>query len=691
MKGKIVKNLEARALPKRPAKSPFEHWWMQKDDDGVAWLYLDKKGEKTNTLSKAVLLELDKIIDKVDADPPKALVIRSAKPGGFCAGADIREFKDFAKSGTEGVLIKGHEVFDKLEALAIPTIAVIHGHCLGGGMEMALACQYRIGVKGSLQMGLPEIRLGLHPGLGGTYRLTGLIDPTEAMTMMLTGSSAFGSQTVKRGLVDALIEERHSEAAVRAAVEGKIEKQDQDFKDHALNSGAARKLTARKMRAMSEAKAPSAHYPAPYALIDLWEEHGGDPEKMQKAEIESFAKVMKSETAQNLIRVFFLQQGLKDLAKKGAEVRHVHVIGAGAMGGDIAGWCALQGLKVTLADMKTEPIAKAMKNAEALCRDKHKSRVETRDTLDRLIPDMKNLGVTRADLVIEAVPENPELKQRIYKAVEPKMKKGAILATNTSSIPLEVLAKGLKRPASFVGLHFFNPVSKMMVVEIVHHSKTGKQVMADALSFTGRISKLPVPVKSYPGFLVNRALTPYLLEAIVLLDEGVEKETIDKAALDFGMPMGPVELADQVGLDICLDVGEMLGQNLKKPVAAIPAWFRKKVKDGELGRKTGQGFYTWKEGRAEKKKDAKKPDPVIADRLILPMLDACVECYREKVITDLDHLDAAMIFATGFAPFRGGPMHYAKARGVKEIVKTLENLGKEQGERFKPDKGWKDL
>lgn len=353
----------------------------------------------------------------------------------------------------------------------------------------------------------------------------------------------------------------------------------------------------------------------------------------------------------------------------------------------------MQGLKVTLSDQKAEPVAKAVKNAAKLCKDKHKSSIETRDTLDRLIPDMNDYGLRNADLVIEAVPENLEIKARLYERIEPQMKKGAILATNTSSIPLDDLAKNLKTPANFTGLHFFNPVAKMMVVEVVSHDKTAKKVTDAAMSFAGMIGKLPAPVASYPGFLVNRALTPYLLEALLLLDEGVQKEKIDKAAEDFGMPMGPIELIDQVGLDICLHVADMLSGKLDKPIPKTPDWLQKKIEDGKLGRKSGEGLYKWKDGEAQKE-DENFNDPdysEITERLILPMLNACIECYREGVIDDLDHLDGAMIFATGFAPFRGGPIHYARQRGINDVVSALETLSAQHGERFKPDQGWQKI
>jgi 3-hydroxyacyl-CoA dehydrogenase/enoyl-CoA hydratase/3-hydroxybutyryl-CoA epimerase len=445
------------------------------------------------------------------------------------------------------------------------------------------------------------------------------------------------------------------------------------------------------MRSEAAKRAPKKDYPAPYALIDLWAAHGGDRDAMQKEEIKSFSQLLVSETSRNLVRVFFLREKLKGLAKGQWEDRRIHVIGAGAMGGDIAAWCAWHGFIVSLADMKPEPLAGAIKRAAELYgkigRD---DRRKVRDALDRLIPDLRGEGVATADLIIEAVPETLALKQKVFAGVEPKMKPGAILATNTSSIPLEQLREGLQRPERLVGIHFFNPVSRMQLVEVVSHDKVGEKVLADARAFLGRIDRLPAPVRSVPEFLVNRALTPYMLEAMVMLDQGIKKETIDKAAEDFGMPMGPIELADQVGLDICLHVAEML-KSSNPDLPDPPQWLKDKVAHGDLGKKTGKGLYDWKDDHAVKPHEAAALPPEMTDRLILPMLNVCMACLREGVVSDEEIVDGAMIFATGFAPFRGGPMNYARTRGAGDVRDTLAQLAAKYGPRFQPDPGWDGL
>ncbi len=686
------RELELGPKPSASAPNPYRNWRVTRDKDDVAWAVLDKPGSSANTIDAEVLEELNTLLDRLDQLRPKALVIRSGKRGGFVYGADIGQFRGIETAGAAAeAMTRAHAVIDRLEALTIPVIAVVHGAALGGGLELALACHMRIGVEGS-SYGFPEVQLGLHPGLGGTARLPRLIDPIEAMTAMLTGRTFPDRKARRLGLIDALVPERHVHAAVMAAVSGKLTPAKPRLAGRLKEAAPARRLAARQMRTQADKQAPHHHYPAPYALIDLWERHGGDFEAMKQAEVRSFAKLLVTPTSRNLVRVFFLREKLKGLASKPPSVRHVHVIGAGAMGGDIAAWCAWRGLQVTLADVDPKPIAGAVKRAGDLyAKLAHKDGIRIRDALDRLVPDPRGQGVARADLVIEAAPERLELKQRIYAAAEPRMKDWAVLATNTSSIPLDALARGLERPERLVGLHFFNPVSRMPLVEVVRHDDLDEEVERFARGFAGLIDKLPAPSKGTPGFIVNRALTPYLAEALILLDEGLAPETIDRAALDFGMPMGPIELSDVVGLDIAVDVSESLKRDLGWPLPETPDWLKARVKKKEFGRKTGQGLYTWADGEAVKAKAAPPPPPGLADRLILPMLNTCAALLREGVAADAEVIDAAMIFGTGFAPFRGGPLHYARARGIGEVRARLIALAAEHGERFRPDEGWNAL
>ncbi len=704
MAEKIMDVLGERVLalgPKPDAGRPYHDFRLTREADGVAWLLFDRADSSANTLSAEVIEGLDRVLADLEADRPTGLVIRSAKTSGFIAGADINEFRGASDpKQVEAAIGRAHAVIDRLEALKIPTLAVIHGFCLGGGLEVALACQMRIAIEGA-RFGFPEIMLGLHPGLGGTARFTELVNPMQAMTLMLTGRTIDARKAKSLGLVDAITEERHVRAAVKDALSGKLKRAKPGMFNKLLNAAPVRRLLATRMRSEAEKAAPHEHYPAPDALIDLWERHGGDKAAMLAAEKTSFAYLMVTPAAQNLIRVFFLREQMKKLAGSGNKIAHVHVIGAGAMGGDIAAWCAGQDMRVTLADMKAEPIAGAIKRAADLFGKIKRKRTAVRDALDQLIPDMDGEGVRGADLIIEAVPEKLALKQKVYASIEPKMKPGAILATNTSSIPLQDLRTTLQKPERLLGLHFFNPVSRLQLVEVVSHDGTDSTLLKEAMAFVGAIDRLPLPVKSSPGFLVNRALTPYMLEAMVMLDEKIDQTVIDAAAKKFGMPMGPIELADQVGLDICLDVGDMLRSKFGDALPPTPAWLREKVARGELGRKTGKGFYVWKDGKAEKPPAlpqggppqqgaalVTQPTAEMIDRLVLPMSNVCIACLREGIVDNADVVDGAMIFGTGYAPFRGGPLNYARTRGPENVAATLHALAQKFGDRFTPDPGW---
>lgn len=694
MTGPVLDHLGKVKLELGPARDAGRQkgWRAARDENDVVWLLLDVAGSDTNTVSRDVIEGLSDQLDQIGDNPPACVVVRSAKPSGFAAGADITMLSDMTDpEKAQALLRQGHEVLDRLEALDCPTVAVVHGAALGAGFEIALACDRIIAVDGA-HFAFPEVNLGLHPGLGGTFRLSDRIDTLEAMTLMLTGKTAHTVKAAKLGIADKVIEERHVANAVRAACAGKLNGDGPGLSDRAMSMAAARGIAARRMRATAGGRAPREHYPAPYALIDLWEEHHGDRSAMQDGEISSFARLLASDTARELIRVFHLRQRLKSDAADDDDIRHVHVAGAGTMGGEIATWCAIKGKWVTLFDPDPQAIGGALGRAAAICKDQHLSAIETRNALDRLIPDPAGDGVPAADLVIEAGPEDIKAKNAIHTGLEAAMRPTAILATNTSSLPLDRLAKPLRRPSRFGGLHFFNPVSKMPLVEVVSHADTFNTVGDRLAAFCTTIGKLPARVAAAPGFLVNRALTPYLLESLVLLDEGLTKEAVDTIAERFGMPMGPVELADRIGLDICLHVADSLAGQIDKPLAEVPAWFREMVEEGDsLGRKSGKGLYAWDEGRPEKSPARPEPEDGWTDRLILPMLDACVECRRKGVAGDADQIDAAMIFGAGFAPFRGGPMRYAHARGTDEIRDRLAALAHEHGKRFAPDPGWDEM
>ena len=396
---------------------------------------------------------------------------------------------------------------------------------------------------------------------------------------------------------------------------------------------------------------------------------------------------MCSPSSRNLVRVFLLQDRLKGLGGESqAEFKHLHVIGAGVMGGDIAAWSAFRGLTVTLQDRSEELVRPALERAKTFFEKRLKDPAAAAAAAARLKMDIQGDGVADADLVLEAIFENVEAKQALYATLEPKLKASAVLATNTSSIRIETLSQKLEDPTRLIGIHFFNPVAQLQLVEVVRGAATRAQVAEDALKFARKLDKLPLPCKSAPGFVINRILTPYVNEALFALENGIQAELIDRAAVEFGMPMGPIELTDVVGLDISLNVGRVLSAAFHRE---IPAILIKLVDQKKLGRKSGEGFYRWQDGKAQKRDLAHAAVPEdLQDRLILSMLNEAVACLREGTVQDADLLDAGAVFATGFAPFRGGPLQYAKDRGVERVVQRLKELAERYGERFRPDVGW---
>jgi 3-hydroxyacyl-CoA dehydrogenase / enoyl-CoA hydratase / 3-hydroxybutyryl-CoA epimerase len=462
------------------------------------------------------------------------------------------------------------------------------------------------------------------------------------------------------------------------------------FVERLMNLGAVRPFVARQTTAVLQHSVRREHYPAPYAIVDLWQRFGASGAAAYEAEARSISELMCTPSSRNLVRVFLLQDRLKGLgAASSADFRHLHVIGAGVMGGDIAAWAAYRGLTVTLQDRSEELIRPALERARIFFEKRLKEPGAAAAAMSRLKMDVKGDGVPAADVVIEAIFENADAKHALYAELEPKLKAGAILASNTSSIKIETLCEKLSDPGRLIGIHFFNPVAQLQLVEVVQGAATRAQISENALKFTRKLDKLPLPCKSAPGFVVNRILTPYVNEAFFALQEGIPAAVIDSAATRFGMPMGPVELSDVVGLDVSLNVGKVLGEAFGREVPQILIDL---VGQKKLGRKSGEGFYRWKDGKAQKDAvDRAAIPPDLEDRLILPMLNEAVAVLREGIVQDADLLDAGAVFATGFAPFRGGPLQYARDRGIADITQRLNQLAERYGERFRPDAGWGSL
>jgi 3-hydroxyacyl-CoA dehydrogenase/enoyl-CoA hydratase/3-hydroxybutyryl-CoA epimerase len=667
------------------------YWKSERETDGVVWLALDKPATSTNVLSSEVLVELGALIGGLAANPPRAVIVTSAKSNGFIAGADIREFTAFKGTDDAYALIRaGQGVFDRLAALPCPTVAAIHGFALGGGLELALACRYRIAVDDeSLALGFPEVQLGIHPGFGGTVRAVRLVGVRPAMQLMLSGKPVRAAQALRMGLIDCLVAAPDLRTAARAMALAAPHPRQAPFIERVLSTALARPFVKSALLREIAARAPRDHYPAPYAIVDLWARFGAHGPMAFDAEARSIAELFGTATARNLIRVFMLQDRLKAAVGKGAApVKHVHVVGAGVMGADIAAWSALRGCTVTLQDRELQYIEPALERARALFEKRIRDPAKRAAASSRLTADVAGDGIGRADVVIEAIFENLEAKRALYAILEPRMQQSGWLATNTSSLTLEPLAERLSRPERLVGLHFFNPVAQMPLIEIVRGARTDATVVQAAQAFARRLDKLPLPCRSAPGFVVNRVLMPYLHEAMFAAEEGVPLAVIDAAAVDFGMPVGPMELIDVVGLDVASHVGEIIARELGRPAPEF-VQLRERLAAKKLGKKTHEGFYVWKDGKPLKAAAAAIAAPVdLTDRMVLVLVNECVACLRERVVEDADLIDAAVIFGTGFAPFRGGPLAYARSVGVSTITQRLGALAERYGSRFRPDAGW---
>jgi 3-hydroxyacyl-CoA dehydrogenase / enoyl-CoA hydratase / 3-hydroxybutyryl-CoA epimerase len=643
----------------------MRHWTLTRDAGGIATLTFDKAGSAVNTLSADAMAEFAEALDVLDAAPPKALVIRSGKANGFIAGADIDEFRA-AKTPEDGLAIvrRGFELFERFAHVAYPTLALIKGFCLGGGLELALACRYRVAVDDpSTRLGLPEVMLGIVPGWGGIKRLPRLVGAPAALDMLLTGRTVDARRAQKLGLVDEAVPARIAENTVAGVIRTLPPPRRLPFALELTLNPLARRIIAASAAKKVAARARPEHYPAPYTILELFTRFDGNPLAPPPGDKASMQTLLCAPNFGNLIRVYTLQERLKALGKaSAAEVRRVHVVGAGTMGGDIAAWCALRGFTVTLQDQDATRLAPAFARAAKLFADRLKDPRRVRDATDRLIPDVAGDGIARADVIVEAIFENVEAKRALFAALEKRAPADAILATNTSSIPLEDIASALGDPSRLVGLHFFNPVAKMMLVEVVVGRDTAPALPPRALALVRAIDKLPLPVKSSPGFLVNRVLAPYLMAAMRAVDEGIAPETVDEAALAFGMPMGPIELADTVGLDICVAVGKLLAD-----AGTAPAKLTALVDAKKLGKKTGEGYYRWVAGKAQKSAPGDVPAGLAA-RLIDPLVAEARKALAEGVVSDADLVDAGAIFGAGFAPFRGGPLWYADHREGAAVV-----------------------
>ena len=638
--------------------SNFKHWKLEREAEGVAWAILDTAGASTNTLGAEVMTELGLLLDECEKNPPQGLVFKSAKEAGFIAGANIEEFVSADTPQQARALIqRGWDTYNRLAAVSYPTLALVRGHCMGGGTELALACRYRIAVdEPGTKFALPEVMLGIVPGWGGMLRLPQIVGPAAAMDMMLTGKNIDAKRARKMGLADECVPPRVMENAARMLVlSGRPPRQKQLPFMQKLMNGPLKGLVASGAKKQVARRARQEHYPAPYAIIDQWQHYGGNTLAVPVARPSSLDALVNHPTTRNLIRVFFLQDRLKGFGKdaRAFAPRHVHVVGAGVMGGDIAAWCVLRGMTVTLQDQGVERIAPAVGRAAKFLERKLRDKKLARFALDRLIADPQGDGVRQADVIIEAIFENLAAKQALFADIEARARPDALIASNTSSLKLADIAATFRDPSRLVGIHFFNPVAMMPLVEVVAGERTSPEAAQRAAAFVRRIDKLPLPVKDAPGFLVNAVLAPYMNEAMRCIDEGIAPEAIDAAMVAFGMPMGPIELADTVGLDVAVAAGKQLVGDASPPKKLVELFVA-----GKLGKKSGQGFYTWVDGKAQKSGVGAGDTAALARRLLKPLLTATQRLVSDGIVADAELADAGVIFGTGFAPYTGGPMNY---------------------------------
>ncbi len=674
--------------------------------DGIALLTFDRPDSSANIFDVPTLEELDSHLAALEARSDlKGVVLLSAKPKIFVAGADLNSFaKNLAPEALGAVVDLGHRVFTRLERLPVPSVAAINGVCVGGGCEVTLACDWRVAsLDKSTKIGLPETQLGILPAWGGSVRLPRLIGLPAALGLILAGKQLVAQQAQKAGLVDDIAHPEYLLAAAKKFIaKGK---RPPPAPKGLMNSALLRPIVAMKARKDVLAKT-RGHYPAPLKALEVCVTALGRPLEAGLAlERAAFLELVQTPECRNLMRIFFLQERAKKLKASdadgaGRKVARVAVIGAGIMGSGIAQWTAARGYPVLMKDVAPDALAKGLKAAEKIFRDGVKRRAftaaEATTGLDRIRPVHTDITLAGVDLVIEAAVEKLELKQKIFQQLETRAGPQTVLATNTSALSIDAIAGGLADPGRVVGIHFFNPVHRMQLVEIVRGPRTSPAALDTALQFVKAIGKLPVLVKDSPGFLVNRILLPYMVESVRLFQEGCGVEQIDRLMLDFGMPMGPLRLSDEVGLDVAQHVAADLQSRLPRPVPIDDTLVRMMTK-GWLGRKSGTGFYVFpsKKGARETPngqlaflqtagKGRTQDAATLTDRMVLVMVNEAARVLEEGVAGAPEDVDFGMIFGTGWAPFRGGPLHHADTLGVAEIVGRLEKLAAEVAPYFAP-------
>jgi 3-hydroxyacyl-CoA dehydrogenase/enoyl-CoA hydratase/3-hydroxybutyryl-CoA epimerase len=668
---------------------------------GIAFFTFDRPGSAANIFDQATFEQLNSLLDQVTNDSSvRGLVIVSAKPKIFIAGADLTGFsKDPSPDDLAKIIDLGQRTFDRIANLKFPTVAAIHGVALGGGLEIALACDYRIAsLDSATKVGLPETTLGIIPAWGGCTRLPRLVGLPAALEVILSGKQYPTRQAQKLGLVDgSTYRERLEGLATKKIVDSQGRKR--EIKTPLSNFSPLARITADQAKKKTLEKT-RGHYPAPLKALEVVVNGLKSPTAVSfENEKKALIELTKGEVAQNLIRVFFLQERAKKLTvgdlKPEVKPKRVLVVGAGLMGSGIAQWLSARGLNVVLKDIGPEPLGKGLQAIDRIYHDAVKRKILTeidaRAGYDRILPIYGDVPLTNVDLAIEAAVEKLDLKKQIFSQLEPKIPNTLLIASNTSGLSIDAISEGLAHPEKVVGVHFFNPVHRMQLVEIVRGARTSETVLAMAIQFVKSIGKLPVLVKDSPGFLVNRILLPYLVEAIRIFSEGHSVEAIDRAILDFGMPMGPLRLNDEVGLDVSQHVGSDLAERVPH-LPPLNNVLPRMIQKGWLGRKSGAGFYVYRDRSETPNPELKEFQPAVqptnadqlTDRLIFIMVNEAARVLEEQVVADSADVDFGMIMGTGWAPFRGGPLKYADSVGISTVVGRLNHLAAKFGEHFKP-------
>ncbi len=703
-----------------PAPREFKNIRREVTAAAIAVLTFDRPDSAANIFDRATLEELNAHLDAIERDSAlRGVVLTSAKPSIFIAGADLHALSTAPMNALREMVEFGQRVFSRLAALPLPTAAAIHGACVGGGFEVCLACDFRLATPDkATKLGLPEVQLGILPAWGGSTRLPRLIGLPAALNLILAGKTVGGKQALKLGMVDDLVphEKLLAVALAKVAKAGRKPHRSTPLTMRAKNNALVGNLISMWTQPKLFKKT-RGHYPAVLKALEVVTLGvSRSEERALKLEADAFCQLAQTEAAKNLIRVFFLQERAKKLtftpsvavseksASKGSKVERATVIGAGIMGGGIAQWLAARGVSVLLRDINTDAVGRGMAGIGKLFADGVKRRtftpVEARAAMDRISPVVELPSLRRADVIIEAAVEKMDLKKDIFRKLEQLAGTDTILATNTSALSVTELAESLSAPERVVGIHFFNPVHRMQLVEVIHTRHTDPEVTRRALKFVQQMGKLPVLVKDSPGFVVNRVLMPYLVEAARLFEMGAEVADLDEAMLDFGMPMGPLRLVDEVGTDVSLHVAETLASNYHRRMA-VPEVLSRLVKGGQLGRKSGEGFYLHRGKEAVASEDAARfvKDDSTANldrvdlelRMVLLMVNEAARCVEEGIVSGPEDVDFAMIMGAGFAPFRGGPLRHADTVGVANLVREMNQLVDDGEERFAPCALLKDL